>query len=353
VFKVFSLATMLDSGTVSANTPFICNGHYQRVTNLGERVVINDNNHAVHGEVRMREIIMYSCNTGTAYASERLGADSFHAGLRNFGFGSRVGTGSPGEIAGFFRPVNRWSARSKPTIAIGQEILVSAYQMVQAGTAVANNGVLVPPRIVSQIRSSDGKSERAFVSGVPRRIIKPETARALRSYMVDASSGMGWRANMGDMSVAVKTGTAQTIDPATGVYSEKDYVASCIAFLPAENPELILYMVIIRPQGDSYYGSNIAAPGIRQAAEALVDYLGIPRGRNPQIDHSGRLSIPPLSPPAVGATVPDFMGYSKRELVPLLKDYRIEMNGEGRVWRQAPAPGTPLRPDTVIILDFL
>jgi cell division protein FtsI (penicillin-binding protein 3) len=353
VFKVFSISALMDSAAIGGNSVFICNGSYDRVTNLGERIHINCL--GAHGRVSPREIIIYSCNAGAAYASDQLAGDSFYELLRDYGFGSRSGAGNPGETAGFLRPAERWSDRSKPTIAMGQEIAVSALQMIQAAGAVANDGILVPPRIISRIVSPDGKISREWDPGPARRVLKPETARAMRSYMVDVTSeiGTGWRANVEDLSLAVKTGTAQIIDPITRAYSSTDFIASCIALLPAESPSLILYLVIIKPRGE-YLGGRIAAPPIREAAEALVDYLGIPRGRNPQLSHSPSVALPGDRVPLITDRVPDFSGLAKRSLLPLLlrDDLQIEIRGEGWVRRQSPPPGSPLAPDTVIILEL-
>jgi len=354
VFKVFSISSLMDSGAISGDTIFTCNGHYERTTARGEKITINCL--GAHGRVSAREIIIYSCNAGAAYAADRQASQGFYDKLKSLGFGGRTEAGNPGETAGFLRPTDRWSERSKPTIAMGQEIAVSALQMVKAATAIANDGVLVPPRIISRIVSFDGKTTRNYDAGRPQRIMKAETARAMRSYMMDVTSniGTGWRANVEDLSLAVKTGTAQIIDPKTGRYSDTDFIASCIALLPAESPSLVLYLVIIKPQGVSYLGGRIAAPPIREAAEALINYLGIPRGRNPQITHSGAISIPAVPYPAVNETVPDFTGIAKRQLLPLLvrDDLRFYIYGDGWVVRQSPAPGTPITSDTVIVLEL-
>jgi cell division protein FtsI (penicillin-binding protein 3) len=354
VFKIFSLSALMDSGAIAEETIFVCDGHYQRTTNLGERITINCL--SAHGPVTVRDIITYSCNAGAAYASDRLGVGDFNSLIRGFGFGSRTGAGNPGETSGFLRAPERWSERSKPTIAMGQEIAVSALQMLQAATAVANDGILVPPRIVSRIISGDGTKSEPYTVGSPRRLLRAETARNMRRYMVDVTSGIGtgWRANMQDLSLAVKTGTAQIIDSLTGSYSEQDFIASCMAIVPAESPSLILYLVIVKPQGASYLGGRIAAPPIREAAEALVDYLGIPRGNNPQVVHSGSVSIPNDESPILSNRVPDFSGYSKRSLLPLLlqDEIHIEIVGEGWVRRQYPLPGTPLSPGDTITLEL-
>jgi cell division protein FtsI (penicillin-binding protein 3) len=238
---------------------------------------------------------------------------------------------------------------------MGHEISVSALQVVQAASAIANDGVMVPPRMVSRIVSPDGTVSRPWDSGPSRQVIKPETARLIRSAMVDVTSdiGTGWRANVEDLSLAVKTGTAQIIDPETLSYSDTDFIASCIALLPAESPSLVLYLVIVKPKGE-ILGGRIAAPAIRQAAESLVDYLGIPRGRNPQILHPGQVTLPQDRLPEITGTVPDFSGLSKRSLTPLLlrDDLHVEIEGEGWVRRQSPPPGSPITPETLIYLEL-
>jgi cell division protein FtsI (penicillin-binding protein 3) len=354
VFKVFSLSALANTGAISQNTIFTCNGHYERITSRGEKITINCM--SAHGNVSAREIIIYSCNAGAAYAADRLGAQAFYDQLKSLGFGTRTGIGSPGETAGFLAATERWSDRSKPTIAMGQEIAVSALQMLQAASAIANDGILVPPRIIDRIVSADGKTVETYDAGPPREVLTAKTAKDMRSYMMDVTSDIGtaWRANVADISLAVKTGTAQLIDTRTGSYSSTDFIASCLALLPAESPSLVLYLVIVKPQGASYLGGRIAAPPIREAAEELINYLGIPRGRNPQVTHSGTILIPETPNLVVYDSVPDFTGVAKRLLLPLTlrNDLRLQINGEGWVARQSPAPGTPLTAQTVIVLEL-
>jgi len=349
VFKVFSLAALIDSGAIDGNSVFYCNGSYQPARGSPINCL------GVHGRVTARDIIIHSCNAGAAHASEYINSDIFHDLLNNYGFGSRTGAGSPGETSGYFVSSENWSDRSKPTLAFGQEIAVSAYQMLQAASAIANDGVLVPPRIVSKIVSADGKTVTEWEGGESRRILKAETAREMRSYMVDAASiiGSGWRAAVDDLSIAVKTGTAQIINQATNRYSETDFLASCIALLPAESPSLILYLAIVKPQGE-VFGGRIAAPAIREAAESLINYLGIPRGRNPQITHPSTINIPSGRLPAIGSYVPDYTGLAKRVLLPLLlrDDINVEIRGDGWVRRQSPPPGTEATYGMSIILEL-
>ena len=354
VFKVFSLAAIMDLGAISPQSTFYCSGSYEHTTNLGERIVINCL--GAHGAVDPRRIITYSCNAGAAYASDLMSKAMFYDNIRKLGFGEKTGSTLPGETAGFLRPPERWSERTKPTIAMGQEIAVSALQMLQAATAIANDGVMVTPHVVLQIEDATGRAPRKPVLPDPRRVLKPETAREMRSYMTDVTSpaGTGYRAGIGDIQLAVKTGTAQVIDSATNRYSDTDFIASCIALLPSDEPALVLYIVIVNPKGPSYLGGRIAAPPIREAAEALVNYIGIPRGRNPTANHSGTIRLPSVQVPFISDMMPDLTGYSKRQLLPLLlrDDLVINIKGDGYVVRQNPAAGSAVGPDTVIHLEL-
>ncbi|MFA6507846.1 MAG: penicillin-binding protein [Treponemataceae bacterium] len=354
VFKIFSIASVMELGGITGNTTFTCDGAYEKVTPSGEKVTIKCL--GAHGTVNAEQIIKYSCNAGAAYASDRVESEAFAKILESFGFASKTGSGLPGETPGFKRPVERWSLRSKQTIAIGQEIAVSALQMVQAASAIANDGILVKPRFVSRIVGPDGSVKQVFEPESIRRVLSAENARAMRSYMLSASSesGTGHRASVEDMRLAVKTGTAQLIDPASNSYSKTDYIASCLAMFPADEPRLVLYHVIVKPKGDSYLGGRIAAPPIREAAEELADYLGILRGKNQVAAHTGTVSIRSDSDVVISDRMPDLRGVSKRKLLPLLsrEDLSVEIIGNGWVKRQTPIPGTPIEKGMAIRLEL-
>jgi cell division protein FtsI (penicillin-binding protein 3) len=239
---------------------------------------------------------------------------------------------------------------------MGQEIAVSALQMLKAATAIANDGVLVSPRLVKTLVSGDGATKTPYTTPPPARILKPQTARSMRNYMRGVTSGLGtgWRAFISDIPLAVKTGTAQMIDKDTNAYSETDYIASTMALLPADKPSLVLYIAIVKPHGGKYYGGQIASPYIRETAEALVNYLGIPRGRNKQVVHSGVVPLASERTPVIGRTLPDLRGLAKRQIIPLLArdDLTFRLSGDGWVKRQSPAPGTRVRDGMVIELTF-
>ncbi|MCL2269997.1 MAG: penicillin-binding transpeptidase domain-containing protein, partial [Treponema sp.] len=352
VFKIFSISALMDAGVISEHSEFICNGVYERVFNR-EVVRIGCADGRAHGRVRPREIIINSCNVGTAYAAERLDNQTFYEYMLKFGFGNKTGawinsatSDSPlTETAGMLKDPGvpgLWWGRTRQSIAFGQEIAVSALQVLQAATVITNNGVMVPPKVVSEIVSADGRTTHCENGGnTGRQVIRQETAHKMLSFMEDAATaiGTGWRASVEDLDMAVKTGTSQYRDPVAGGYSKTDFVASCIAILPAESPSLILYVIITKPRGETY-GGRIAAPAIREASELLIDYLGIPIGRNPIVEYPNTISFTEEHLPSVSTHVPNFYGLSKKTLLPLLlrNDIRVEISGDGWVRRQYPLP---------------
>jgi cell division protein FtsI (penicillin-binding protein 3) len=346
VFKIFSVAALLDTGAITGNSTFECTGHYSKVS-----PAITDL--AVHGTVNAERIIALSCNVGVSLASERIENKAFYDKIYSFGFGQRIGSGSPSESAGIFKEDG--NRRFKPTLAIGQGISVSMLQMLRAATAIANKGVLVQPKLVIKLTAPDG-TETAYPAGPAerKRVMSEQTAGELLQYMraVAAVDGTGWRAAIGDIPMAVKTGTAQVAE--NGTYSETDFIASCMAIFPADDPQLILYAVIVKPQGESYLGGRIATLPIRKAAESLTDYLKLRRGKNLIEQQPNTVFFKEERPlPPLGDVMPDLQGYSKLGLLPLLEEdtgYIILLEGNGHVVAQSPVAGTTLIHGDVITL---
>jgi cell division protein FtsI (penicillin-binding protein 3) len=154
--------------------------------------------------------------------------------------------------------------------------------------------------------------------------------------------------------VAAKTGTAQIFNTSTGQYSDDEFIASCLAVVPAENPQLILYVVINNPKAGEFYGGRIAAPVISTLVDRTVSYLGIPRASDRVLEHDGTVEVTSLPELSIDDVVPDFTGYSKRQLLPLLKGNNIKLRivGEGWVVDQTPAPGTRFAPGMSITVEL-
>jgi cell division protein FtsI (penicillin-binding protein 3) len=280
--------------------------------------------------------------------------EDFYRILQAFGFGRPTGLPLPGESAGILSAPARWSLRTKATIAFGQEISVSALQMLQAATAIANGGLMLTPHIVRKIVSASGEPVKEFNREPVREVLSPETARAVLDMMAAATEegGTARRGRVEGVRISAKTGTAQVLDPATSTYSQSNFIASFLGIFPTEDPRLIVYVVINNPKGDAYYGSQIAAPVFRGVAEDLIDYLGIRRSGDAVVEQPGsvRVRLPP--PLRLGEAMPDLTGTPKRLLLPLLADGRLQVRiqGDGYVAAQDPAPGTVLQPGTIITL---
>jgi cell division protein FtsI (penicillin-binding protein 3) len=354
VFKVFSLASLLELGTIDASSTFTCRGYYEQ--QLVDSPPIHIGCIRAHGEVDARRILQYSCNAGAAYASDTATNAAFAAALARFGFGRETGVPLPGESAGLLAPAAKWSARSKATIAFGQEISASALQVAAAAMAIADGGTLLEPLVVGRIVAPDGRVVKAFGRKPLWEAVSARTARQVLDMMESATgeSGTARRAAIEGLRISAKTGTAQVVDPGTGKYSESDFIASLLGIFPTGDPEVVVYVVIQNPRGESYYGSTIAAPVFRDVALELLDALGIPRDGESVLPRAGAVDVPPHPAAVIGSVMPDLTGTSKRLLLPLLArdDLQVVLRGSGTVVRQDPPPGTPVAAGMRIVLEL-
>lgn len=344
VFKIFSVASFINAGVISENEKFVCDGKCEIVGANGEKAVITCLDH--HGSITAAQALQYSCNDALAQMSQKIEAELFLKYIRNFGFGERTGIELPSETRGSVKTTKDrfWSIRSKPTISIGQEISVSALQMVQATTALTNQGTPVELSLISRITNFDGTVEYEHTPSYKESVVTPATANyLLKSMQTTARAGTGSRANLSDVSIGVKTGTAQMLDPETGGYSTEDFVSNCVAVFPVEDPEIILYIVITKAKGETYAG-RIVAPVIGKAADVIIDHLGMTRANATSIKHSGTIELTTSRQLQVFDVLPDFSGIPKRLLTDLLSrtDMQFKIVGDGYVVNQYPAAGTPV-----------
>lgn len=354
VFKIFSVAAFLDQGVISPDTSFLCDGLYQRTTGKGEKIRISCLDK--HGWVNARGALKYSCNDALAQMSERLSTDTFLSYIHRFGFGEKTGVELPSETRGIVKNQDDkyWSARTQATMSIGQEISVSALQMLEAATAIANDGVPVKLTFIQRITDKDGNVEYQHEAKAGDRVLKASTARYVLSCMeTTTQSGTGTKARLRDISIGVKTGTAQMADSVKGGYSDTDFISNCMAVFPVEEPEIVLYIVIAKAKGETYAG-RIVAPVIAEAANEIIDHLGMDRDGAASLEHSGRISIAANEPLSIENTVPDFSGRPKRDLLPLLDSKNISfiINGDGWVVSQKPEAGTPVTENMTIELNL-
>ena len=351
VLKVFTVAGFLDVGAITPADRFETSGGYTYAS--GELVIADLAN---YGRITPQEIIKFSSNVGAARASQRIEAGAFYAMLTRFGFGRRTGIDLNGEEHGLLSPPERWSGRSKATLSIGQEIGVTAIQMFAAATVLANDGVLLRPQIVEKVISPTNQELYVAKREPVREVLSATTARTMRSFMKSATEpdSTARRIQIDGVPVAAKTGTAEVFDRERGGYSANHFIASTLSLIPADDPELIVYLKIDFPREGEYYGGRIAAPATDELLEFLVPYVDIPRSFDQTITHNGTIVQRERPLPPLRNTVPDYRGFAARTLLPLLgvEEISVTITGSGRVVRQTPPPGTQLTRGMTLTLEL-
>lgn len=225
--------------------------------------------------ITFAQAIQRSSNVAAAKTAMVLGEERFFRYLKAFGFGEKTEIDLPGEAAGLVKEPREWGRRTLASVAMGQEIGVTALQLATAVSAVANGGWLMRPYVVSEVRDGRGQLVAQVTPQVRRRPITAETARTLGTILEGVvMAGTGSKAAVAGYRVAGKTGTAQKIDPDTGAYSPALSVASFAGYVPAEDPRLTIVAIIDEPQGEAW-GGTVAAPVFRRVAEQTLAYLGV------------------------------------------------------------------------------
>ena len=290
VIKAFTLAAALDAGVVDLSTAVHCEqGHYR----IGRHTI---HDHAPAGMLTAQEVLTVSSNIGIAKIAELLGKEKLHRALVRMGLHGRTGSDAffPREAAGLLAPPERWPAIQLANVAFGQGIAVTALQLAAAMAGIANRGELMRPRLVLRIEEQRNgtKTSRELPPVSRGRVIGPEAARAVTTALVSVvhdKKGTGSRARVAGFTVAGKTGTAQKVDPAAGVYVDR-WIGTFVGFLPAEQPALAVLVSLDEPE-PGHYGGIVAAPAFSRIAGRTLTYLGI-YGK-PEPGPPGKVGRPP------------------------------------------------------------
>ena len=307
-----------------------------------------------YGWLTFGEVLQNSSNVGVIKVGQALGSDRYYRYMTRFGFGQLTGVGLPGESRGLLREPSRWSALSLPTMSIGQEVSVTALQILAAFGAVANGGVLMQPRLVQATLDDGGQQLQRFEPRAVRQVISPETARTLTTLLVRVvEAGTGHAAAIVGYPVAGKTGTAQKLDPATRRYSHAPGVLSFVGFVPADAPRLVMLVMLDEPKNEKW-GSEAAAPIFSAIGGEVLRYLAVtPTDAPPVQIVTGPTDTPVASAAAaepsdvgeVGERVmPDLRGKTLRQALASLATLgmQVDVRGRGRVVAQTPPPLAPL-----------
>jgi cell division protein FtsI/penicillin-binding protein 2 len=317
-FKVFTLAAALEDGTVTPETVF----DTPQETLVTGRPIKDSLPH--DSRLTAAQIIERSSNVGILQIGLRLGRDKLRACLANFGFGSVTGLEMPGEVKGILRPAEQWYPLDTACASFGQGVAVTAIQLVRAYAAVANGGLLVEPRIVIGGEADTTK---------PKRVISPQTADHIRDILVGTvERGLAKQAGGSGYTVGGKTGTAQKVGEG-GYLEGKRYIASFVGFAPAENPELVLLIIIDEPR-PIYGGGPVCGPAFSRIVKQVLALEGVsaPDGLTARLV---RTSTPEAPRPTTSEAGEGFnpLGLNAREAAAFFsaRGQPCEMSGSGRV----------------------
>jgi cell division protein FtsI (penicillin-binding protein 3) len=391
VFKVITLSAALETTDLKPSSMINCgNGSF---TMAGRTV---HEAHHGYGTMPMEMVLAKSSNIGAIQVGLKVGSTKLYEYVRRFGLGSRTGVPLPAESPGIVRKLAKWRTTSLMSVSMGHEVGVTTLQLAQACSAVANGGLLVPPRLILK------KGSDAVPVAPSHRILRPETAITMRKMMEGVVLyGTGKRyANLKGYSSAGKTGSAQIFDYASGHYTHS-YNASFMGFAPVTNPAIVVVVTVNKTKGGSAgYGGPVAGPVFREVITEALRVLDVPKDlpdtvpeengsnvaeadappilegpQDPPILEEAEVEAPtvpktapaygPEPPPApavpaaavaqeAGPKAPNFIGLSMRSVVALAQaqGLPVVMAGTGIVRTQAPPPGAVLHGGERIRVDL-
>jgi cell division protein FtsI (penicillin-binding protein 3) len=364
-FKTFLLAAALEEKKFTPDDMIFCeNGSYR----VGSHVIHDAH---PHGWLSFQDVLKVSSNIGAAKIGKKVGPKTFYTYIKKFGFGKETNIDLPGEVGGVVWSYHHWGEIEAANICFGQGVSVTAIQLACALGAIANNGRLMKPFLVRQILDQKGNPVKEFSPQAIRQVLSPETAQKMRRLLtrVTEQGGTAPQAAIDGIQVGGKTGTAQKVSQETKHYAPGKYVSTFMGFLPAENPSLVILVVLDEPRG-VHYGGVVCAPIFKGIAEQTLSIVGIrlPGAVVPQEspqekpDMSTWLMVQkpkeeenlPSSELQAKRTMPDLRGMSMRKVLDVMKGYEIPVAfvGSGKAVTQWPLPGTALSQKTRCQIQF-
>jgi cell division protein FtsI (penicillin-binding protein 3) len=319
--------------------------------------------HPEKGRVTLARAMEVSSNIAMGKFSQRLQPAEQWEQLRAFGFGSPTGVEFPAESRGSLTRPERWTELSRPSLAMGYEFSVTPLQLAAAYAAVANDGILLTPALVREVRDNAGNVVYRHRPEPVRRAVSSEVAAQLRMLLSGAvaEGGTGEMGQLANYPLLGKTGTARRFRD--GAYVEGEFTASFAAMFPADDPQLVVVLKIDSPQGGRIYGGQTAAPVVRRMLEqalasrrVAIDRAKLTgdtasrapvRARQDDPDEVPRQAVVvpwpqvPDSTRPEPVTVPAVTGQNVRAAALALhrRGFHVDLRGTGKVSRTEPAAG--------------
>lgn len=329
-FKIITLAAALEEGKVDLEK--------DKYTDTGsikvENATLHCWKHGGHGTETFLEVVENSCNPGFVVLGQRLGKEKLFDYIKRFGFGSKTGVDLNGESSGILFNLKKVGPVELATTAFGQGVSVTPIQQVTAVSAAINGGTLYKPYIVKSINEPETNTViKQTNKTVVRKVISEETSKKVR-YALESvvSNGTGRTAYIDGYRVGGKTGTAQKVE--NGRYLVNNYILSFIGFLPADNPQIVVYVAIDNPKGVNQFGGVIAGPPAKAILTDAIKALDIKKpsgGMEKEYQYTDKKY----------KEVPDVVGKTKQEANKELKDFKVKYDGTGdKITYQSPEAGS-------------
>lgn len=341
-FKIITAAVGLEENIVTTDTPgnFICNG-YELINGLK----INCwKSVTTHGLQTLRQALMNSCNPALMQLGKKIGAPTLYKYYEAFGLFDKTGIATSGETNSYFWDLKDVGNIELATMSFGQRFRITPIQLITAVSTVANDGVLVEPRIVKEIQNPDTGAIVTIDSNNVRQVISKDTANELMDMLESVvTDGTGRYGQVKGYSVAGKTGTSEP----DSSNENSMYVSSFIGISPVEDPEVVILVTLYDPKGpNGHQGGTIAAPVASQILSEVLPYLGIP---------SDDLSSDNGNEQITTTVLPDVRNKTASEAKKIIEDtgFTCKISGSDTsliVTDQVPKPGTALIKGAIVNL---
>lgn len=337
-FKLIVASSALEEGICETDTEgdFECHG-YETVAG----VTINCTS-SYHGSQTLRQALENSCNPAFIQLGSRVGADNLYKYMSAFGLFSKTEIATSGEVTGlYFGDVGPIELA---TASFGQRFTITPIQLITAASAIANNGILMKPRIVQKIENPDTKMTTDIEPTQVRQVLSKSTAKKMTNMMESVvSEGGGKFGQVKGYSIGGKTGTSE----ASPGSEDDGYVSSFLAIAPSENTKVVTLLTLYDPQGSRYYGGQICAPVVSQILSEVLPYLNVPSDEEEKENLSQEEYEEII-------TLPDIRTHSAGEAKKTLESLGLTVSFDGssddEISDQIPKPGTSLYKGSIIKL---
>ena len=345
-FKIITSAVAIEENITTTDKAgdFYCKGYEEFSDVANSTIKIKCWRSEPHGVQTLRQALMNSCNPAFMQLGKRIGAPTLYKYYAAFGLFNSTNSGLYGEQNSIFQDLDNVGPVELATMSFGQRLNVTPVQMITAISCVANDGVLMKPRIVKQITNTETGSTTEIPVTEVRQVISKQTADDVKSMMESVvTKGTGRNAAVSGYSIGGKTGTSEP----TEQNKDEGYVASYVAISPVEDTQVVLLLTLYDPQGGSHQGGQVAGPVVSQMLSEILPYLGIPSDSNISNDVNSNDLI----------TVPDVRNKTVSEAEKTLKNsgftVKTYVKGDPNtllVADQMPKPGAYLQKNSIIIL---